>query len=262
MAEQILWAIKRAMQTGSREFLINKHSDLTPAVSTQILDSLSDKTSKFYWPGCRVQFLSPTGYLKVIMPTHLHECPTGWLRQCLNLWYAQQILRPEHTARILDNIATCTEFEGKFAGSVKTPDVAFTPVVEGKHYRYPSVVLESGWRESRKKLLLDGDLWNTGTLGAVRVVLLCKAFTKNRGNRVGADLTMCRNLKGGEICRRKISIFPVPEAVEVDPFITVDELFAGSCPMDLDPETHLLLPIQNLRTAFKREILACGKRPA
>lgn len=49
--------------------------------------------------------------------------------------------------------------------------------------RLPTVVVESGWSESRPRLHNDMNLWLKGTAGAVQMVLLIK-WSKLGGDRV------------------------------------------------------------------------------
>jgi hypothetical protein len=51
----------------------------------------------------------------------------------------------------------------------------------------PTLVVESGWSESRPVLHQDRDLWLTGGAGSVQVVLIIK-WTKNAENQVKGDI--------------------------------------------------------------------------
>ncbi|KAG0134807.1 hypothetical protein HOY82DRAFT_474859, partial [Tuber indicum] len=63
-------------------------------------------------------------------------------------------------------------FVGAFANSGKTPDLAYTPIINGIRREFPTVVLESGWSESRAQLVRDARVWLEGSAGAVKVVFL------------------------------------------------------------------------------------------
>jgi hypothetical protein len=51
----------------------------------------------------------------------------------------------------------------------------------------PTLVIESGWSESRTQLYEDRDLWLTGGAGSVQVVLIMK-WTKNAAKQVKGDI--------------------------------------------------------------------------
>lgn len=51
----------------------------------------------------------------------------------------------------------------------------------------PTLVIESGWSESRPLLHQDRDLWLRGGAGSVQVVLVMK-WTKGASNRVRGDI--------------------------------------------------------------------------
>jgi hypothetical protein len=69
-------------------------------------------------------------------------------------------------------------FQGPYASSVKEPDTHF----EVKGQQLPSIVVESGWSES-KKLRDDMKLWLVGGAGQVQLVLLLK-WSKNAQGKV------------------------------------------------------------------------------
>lgn len=61
---------------------------------------------------------------------------------------------------------------------------------------YPSVVLESGWHESSKRLLADYKLWQEGSAGAVRVVLQAKFYEPDNQNKMQLVLSISRTAPG------------------------------------------------------------------
>ncbi|KAG0138805.1 hypothetical protein HOY82DRAFT_666323 [Tuber indicum] len=74
--------------------------------------------------------------------------------------------------------------------------LALTPFTNGIRREYPSVILESSWSESETQLINDTHRWPYGTGGAVKVVILCKAFAPNVDNRVKVTLSMCQVVPG------------------------------------------------------------------
>ncbi|KAG0640495.1 hypothetical protein HOY80DRAFT_1068958, partial [Tuber brumale] len=53
---------------------------------------------------------------------------------------------------------------------------------------FPTVVLECGWAESEAELLRDLQLWQEGSAGAVRIVILFKVFRPSITNQIKATL--------------------------------------------------------------------------
>jgi hypothetical protein len=173
-------------------------------------------------------------------------------------------------------------FVGAFAGSGKTPDLAYTPIINGIRREFPTVVLESGWSESRVQLVRDARVWLEGSAGAVKVVFLFKLFPADIHNEIKAELYVCR-LSAGEldITRYACSslpcyylsyilltdpltlqkIFPGSTSPVTDPHITAEELFDGRPPEDMEGRTELPLSLEELRLAAREEILQQGYIP-
>ncbi|KAG0123170.1 hypothetical protein HOY82DRAFT_495419, partial [Tuber indicum] len=79
-----------------------------------------------------------------------------------------------------------------FADSKKTPDLCYSPLVNGVTTEFPTIVLELGWNESQAQLERDSQLWLEGSAGAVKVIFLFKLFRPNIQNRIKATLNVCR----------------------------------------------------------------------
>lgn len=78
--------------------------------------------------------------------------------------------------------------------------MALTPCIDCMTKKdCPSVVLESGWWESRIQLIRDSRLWLEGMAGGVRVVVSCKTFAPDLENKIRATLTLSRITPDGEI---------------------------------------------------------------
>ncbi|PUU74396.1 hypothetical protein B9Z19DRAFT_1092998 [Tuber borchii] len=140
----------------------------------------------------------------------------------------------------------------------KTPDLAWTPCIDSLPNDYPSVVLESGYRESDAQLMRDSLAWLQGTDGAVKVVVLCKTLPPDTDNKIRATLSICRRMGNGQIIRDEWSVFPIPDNSRPDPYITIDEFFSGSVPARLDQWARLALSLQRLRSVLGGIIQRCG----
>ncbi|KAG0643088.1 hypothetical protein HOY80DRAFT_880574 [Tuber brumale] len=90
MATQILQVIKEALETRNHESLV--FTDLDPKVSSEILDNLLHPTDKTTLFGCRIHFVTPDGYLKVVMPITLHETAHCWMWGEFSWWMYDHLL--------------------------------------------------------------------------------------------------------------------------------------------------------------------------
>ncbi|KAG0643018.1 hypothetical protein HOY80DRAFT_998072 [Tuber brumale] len=194
MATQILRTIMEAIET-----------ELDPIVSSEILDNLlyPNDTDTY---GCRIHFVAPDGYLKVVMPTALHESPAMWMRIEFNFWMYYRLLTPTASGALFHGLLTSIDNQGAydhflgdfFRGSSKTPDLPYSPYINGRRREFSTVVLESGWTESQAQLLRDCQIWHEGSAGAVRIVIFVKMFPPNHNNQIKATLTFCRYGVGNE----------------------------------------------------------------
>lgn len=76
-----------------------------------------------------------------------------------------------------------SEFGDGYTTSRKEPDLCIRPV----GMALPTIVVESGWSESRSQLYKDRDLWLHGGAGSVQLVIIIK-WTKNAAKRVKGDI--------------------------------------------------------------------------
>ena len=70
---------------------------------------------------------------------------------------------------------------------------------------------------------------------------------------------MCLKLSSTNIAQ---DVFPVPSPIPADPTLTIEELFAGNCPPNHDPQTVLVLHVSDLRRELECAIRARGYIPA
>ncbi|KAG0138222.1 hypothetical protein HOY82DRAFT_596303 [Tuber indicum] len=191
MAAEILRAIDDAIASGRSEPLVFKQ--LHPMVSSQVLQTLRDREdNNTNTARLRIHFIAPDGYLRVVMPSALHESVVFWMRNERCSWSQQGLLTSAATRAICDGLVTHENFLGIFKGSCKIPDLAYIPCINRIRAQFPTIVLESGWTESETQLLRDCQLWQQGSAGGVRVVLLFKMFAPNVHNQIKATLHLCR----------------------------------------------------------------------
>ncbi|KAG0138225.1 hypothetical protein HOY82DRAFT_596306 [Tuber indicum] len=286
MASEILRAIDQAFASGRYEPLVFKQLD--PTVSSQVLETLKDREeNNSNTPRLRFHFIAPDGYLRVVMPSGLHESAVFWMRNEMSLWIYQGLLTPTATRAILDGPLTHENFLGIFNGSCKIPDIAYIPCINRIRAQFPAIVLESGWSESEAQLLRDCQLWQQGSAGSVKVVLLFKLFGPNLQNQIKASLHLCRYstnqtpVISSYACLSYMSnpfeyftyhvlmknvifqaVFPRPIVSVADPWITINELFGGRTPNDLNPLSQLRFSLDQLRIIVDEEIHNLGYVPA
>ncbi|RPB02756.1 hypothetical protein L873DRAFT_365372 [Choiromyces venosus 120613-1] len=134
----------------------------------------------------------------VVMPTALYETPVDWLIFEVAAWCVGGFLTLSDRDEFEITLPTVKNFLGRFAGSVKIPDLAFTPFVNGRTGAYPSVVLECGSERSGMHGF-DTQLWQEGTAGAVKVVLWVQLLELEIGKQMSATLMICRCHLDGSI---------------------------------------------------------------
>lgn len=90
-----------------------------------------------------------------------------------------------HDAWLNKSFSAFKSFAGQYTGSLKEPDFClFT-----NSTNLPTVVIESGWSESRLVLERDRNLWLQGGQGTVQIVMIIK-WTKDPGQLVSGDISV------------------------------------------------------------------------
>ncbi|PUU78303.1 hypothetical protein B9Z19DRAFT_1127014 [Tuber borchii] len=257
MAAQILAQIHSAFKARSCESLT--FSELDPSVSAEILKNLlGQKDTRDL--GLRIHFIAPDGYLRIVMASRLHETAVTWMRMEYGLWICHGLLTPSAVCSISDSLSLYDTFVGTFENCKKTPDLCYSPMVNGVMTEFPTIVLESGWLETEAQLKRDSQLWLQGSAGAVRVVFLFKLFHPNVRNEIKATLHVCR-LVNNDIDMDTYNIFPAPAEDIAIPSITAEELFRGQYPYGVGHDTVFALSLGGLRYLCGEEIRAQGHLP-
>ncbi|KAG0638481.1 hypothetical protein HOY80DRAFT_1047444 [Tuber brumale] len=253
MSGAIFKEIHDAITTRSPDRLI--FHDLDPEDFHHVIQSLRHPTNNLERRSFRIHWFAAEKILKVVMPSHLHECSGAWLFEMIMSGLAKRIIpRAWVETMTISPAPEYLNFMGQYTGSMKEADLTFVPLVSPNwttDAEFPSVVLESGWSEGAEQLNRDATLWQQGSGGQVRVVIQVKFFPRSE-NRIGARLWINRANPYGnssEIC-------PPGNDVGGSPAITFHEFFAGDCPPGIDPEGYVVLDLDRLRVKARRAILA------
>lgn len=145
----------------------------------------------------------------------------------------------------------------------------------------PTLVIESGWSESRPLLHQDRDLWLRGGAGSVQVVLVMK-WTKGASNRVRGDIEVfdldpLGNVRSLQREVRAVNIyiyikltifdclqiiFPAPIAATQRIAVTRRQLFGPALPQGQNPSATTHLELNALRQIANEYLAAEGYQPA
>ncbi|PWW75675.1 hypothetical protein C7212DRAFT_344358 [Tuber magnatum] len=214
-----------------------------------------------------IHWFARAKFLKVVIPTALHECAAEWIIDEISDALAKGIIPQVWVRKI--GISPSPEYKnfiGQYQGCTKEADLTFVPRLGPnwtKQAQYPSVVLESGWSESAEQLRQDVCLWQAGSGGQVRVVIQVKFY--KRQDRIGARVWINRakaaNNSSIETSIETYEVLPMLAVPVENPSITFEEFFSGGCPPGMDPNGCVVLDLENLRVIAREKILARGSVP-
>ncbi|OJJ83629.1 uncharacterized protein ASPGLDRAFT_26510 [Aspergillus glaucus CBS 516.65] len=156
---------------------------------------------------------------------------------------------------------TFTEFGGSYTHSRKEPDLCIKPV----GMTLPTVVIESGWSESREQLYEDRDLWLKGGRESVQMVIIVK-WTQNAAKQVEGDIELVDlDTDGNARLLQRRSIFPPPGLSEAadsrELTITNGQLWGPLLAGTSDASESLKLSIDELRMIVARNMQVHGCCP-
>lgn len=168
-------------------------------------------------------------------------------------------------------------FQAPYTASRKEPDQCILPA--GKSL--PTVVIESGWSETKPQLYRDRDLWLKGGVGNIQVVIILKwsadSERKVKGDIEVYDLDTLGNIRcitcevGGIISTNAWytnhlmkAIFPCPSA-EVAATqkinLTKDQLFGPNLSLARNDTSTIDLNVNGLREVAAKHIDHQGYTP-
>ncbi|KAG0136708.1 hypothetical protein HOY82DRAFT_589391 [Tuber indicum] len=261
MAKEVFYKARDAIKCGKPEVL--EFSHLTSADCEEVIKDLFHPANRLEEHRFRLHFSPPDHYLRVVIPSYLHEAAGSWLVEQYSEWRVDGLINATAARSIIMPVSPrVTNFVEGYAGSIKEPDFSFVPLGAGGMRRdFPSVVLEAGWTSTEAGLVRDRCHWHEGSGGEVMVVILVKLFRPRTGDQVRVTLQVSHVAPntGVKITRR--DIFPIPEHPEPDPTLTIVELFGGQCPPN-HPSTILPLGLNSLRRVVEANLRSDGYRPA
>ncbi|KAG0129480.1 hypothetical protein HOY82DRAFT_610568 [Tuber indicum] len=221
MSAKIFKEIKDAIKTRSPDSLI--FHDVGQEEFDDVLQGLRDPTNYLERHAFRIHWFAWRNYLKVVMPSALHECAGQWIYGEILGASVKAMIPADWVQKV--GISASPEYKnfiGKYQQSTMEADLTIVPLLGPdwtKEAKYPSVVLESGWSEPADQLHRDATLWQAG------------------------------------------KSFPPPADPVENPSITFEEFFAGSCPPGMDPQGCVVLDLENLRILARRKIIARNSVP-
>ncbi|KAK9236492.1 hypothetical protein V1525DRAFT_213415 [Lipomyces kononenkoae] len=198
----------------------------------------------------------------VIMPTELHDSHVPWFENSLAQMLVSGFLTIEEIV-ILERYpgTTFKSFGPPYQASRKEPDYCVKPIGS----RLPTLVLESGWSESRPQLYHDRDLWLRGGQGFVQVILIVK-WTKIADKRVKGDIEVFDlDVAGNVRLLQHEIIFPAPDlALALSQHITITrhQLFGLNQPAGQNRAQFTHLSLNDLRVIAARNMGSDGYTPA
>jgi len=142
---------------------------------------------------------------------------------------------------------------------MKEPDLSIRPSGSPK----PTLVVESGWSETHKKLLDDIRLWVKGGAGAVVMAIVIK-WTKTNNSVKGFIEVYVLDQTGNEHLIQKEDIFPrpAPGAPVQQIAITRGQLFGAALLPGRNPNDTFNLSLNGLRAVATETMRIEGYQPA
>ncbi|KAK6337090.1 hypothetical protein TWF718_009876 [Orbilia javanica] len=192
---------------------------------------------------CRFVFTfnSLAGALHMDTPTAMHEFSNAWINGEFFQWMIHGLIPKSANAEFA--LPTCPvfdKFQSPYCGSISEPD----GTIWNLNNDFPAIVLEVGWGDDWPKLQEDVHIWFKGSGGQVRVVLVMSFARSDTGLDGFLDVVF---VKDGSLETQRKEIWPVPENVECDPFVTIGELYGSDVPEGYDADTRLPLRLSALR---------------
>jgi len=183
----------------------------------------------------------------MIMPQNIRECHVPWLNVSWSIFLANGLLTlPELKSIAIHGSTRFTGFLGRYTSSRKEPDAHIIP----DSLNMPTIVVESGWSESRVRLHRDRDLWLIGGRGSVNVAIIIK-WTKTRGNKVSGDIEVFDlDPQGAVRSLQREVIFPIPPpniANRQEIYLTRGQIFGAALPVGQNAAQIFSLELNNLR---------------
>ncbi|KAK6506400.1 hypothetical protein TWF506_011311 [Arthrobotrys conoides] len=180
----------------------------------------------------------------------LIDVTAKWFQQQQDVWVATGAVPANYYEEILSfGGLELTVFA--VPHTIATPGLCLQPWAKP----FPSVIVETGFTESLIDLDRDKEIWKTSTHGGTRVVIITKFEVTHRGTVMGDVYFHRLNGIGGISTHSKCTLFPAPYSDQQEVFfISLGEVYSGSCPEGGNPDTPLQLNITELRQMCREEL--------
>ncbi|PYH39101.1 uncharacterized protein BO87DRAFT_437955 [Aspergillus neoniger CBS 115656] len=201
--QQLFYYLKdRILQANGPDYL--EMEGIPPATGHLVARSLSedgDVERKSVIMG----YNSITQTFSVNMPNGLHNCCLSWATEQHKDAFMQGFFAPGEARHVrLCGTDRFDNFLPPYTASYKEPDAFIINPASGSPL--PSIVTESGYSESVRKLYDHKDLWLQGGAPHVNVVILLKWYKRIR-NRIAGWVELHRRGVGVPL---RITLFPAP----------------------------------------------------
>ncbi|PWW73563.1 hypothetical protein C7212DRAFT_347061 [Tuber magnatum] len=250
MSAKIFKEIKDTIKTRNPDFLT--FHDVEQVDYDHAIQGLQHPTNCLE----HLHWFSGDKYLKVIMPSALHECPGQWIIDEITDAMVRGIIPPVWVRKI--GICASLEykiFTGEYKRYTKEADLTIIPC------------LSPDWTKEA-----SGPLWYLRVDGPNRynnsIVMLLSGWQDpavRRQNRIGTRMWIKRarptHPNSFKTSTETYEILPPAVDPVENPSLTFEEFFAGGCPPGLDPKGYVILNLENLRILARRKIINRGNVP-
>ncbi|KAF4172476.1 hypothetical protein CNMCM8694_001709 [Aspergillus lentulus] len=190
----------------------------------------------------RKNYNSATSILRLrIWPTSILHAHQPWITNAKRYWLSSGRITINEFETLENVVGTTVTFnQGPYRGSRKEPDGMIVPV----GLIMPTVVLETGWSESRNQLRGDMNLWLVGGNGAVKAVLILTWSKVGTTDTVTGDAEYYTlDWNGMPVLAERHVIFPAPPPHQAQTqtlnltrrILFGDAMAAGAKPYDVFP---------------------------
>ncbi|GAD95004.1 hypothetical protein TERG_05754 [Paecilomyces variotii No. 5] len=241
------------------------YKDVAPETAQTIIKWLGQKTTTL--PSGLYYNSVPRTLRFTLWPNLIRTAHQDWLHRAMSRMKETNFLTPEEHMNLVlySGMTGFNSFSGPYKSSYRVPDQAIVPAIGT--LPLPSLVLESGWGESREELYALRDLWLVGGSGSVKIVMLVNWTVDEETRKVSGDIEVFGgDSLGGDVQRvQKEVIFPAPspEVAEKQSIrVARKQLFGSSLPMNEDPDKITFIELKYLRLIAEEIIRKEGYVPA
>ncbi|KAG0127475.1 hypothetical protein HOY82DRAFT_75196 [Tuber indicum] len=160
MASKIFKEIKDAVKTRTPDFL--SLNDVEQTDFDEVMRGLRLPANRMEEYAYRVHWFRRERFLKITMPTKLHESASAWLYGEISKGLATGTIPYAWINAItISGSPEFSNFKGEYKDYSKEADMTIVPLLGPdwtKDREFPTLVLESGWTEPADRLKLDATL--------------------------------------------------------------------------------------------------------